>query len=79
MPSWVTRLTTVGQILGFLAAMGVILVLALNRIIDGATTIATLLIAMGISGSVAGVAHIAESKTPVPPVDSPYKVVNRDE
>jgi hypothetical protein len=59
MPTWVTRLNTLGQ--AALVAIGVaaIVILALNHIIDGAAALTSIIIVLGVGGAVTGVTHAA--------------------
>jgi hypothetical protein len=50
MPTWATRLTTIGQLITVLAAIGAITWLATSHVIDGGTAIGALALVTGAGG-----------------------------
>jgi len=68
MPPWATRVTTISQAAVVLAGIAAIVVLALERIIDGAGAIAAIMLVTGASAVVTKVVgHVA----PPAPRDEP--------
>lgn len=69
MPNWATRITTISQLVTVLAAAACILILALNRIIDGAAAVTALMLVTGAGAAVNATVHaVNKADMNTPPV-----------
>jgi uncharacterized membrane protein len=57
MPAWVKNITSLGQAIIVLGAIGAVVWLATERIIDGTAAIVTILSILGIGGAVTTIAN----------------------
>lgn len=69
MPNWATRITTVSQLVTVLAAIGAVVVLALEHIIDGAAAVAAIMLVTGAGAAINATVHAVNKadNTPAPP------------